>query len=287
MKIGIITDSATGFSLEEMKKYPEITVVPLVIIDHEKIYDDNEVDITSDQIYQKMIKEKRVLKTSQTNRENLREIFNKALKKYDQILFLPIAKAASGQYESAKVIEPEFNNKVYIYETGAAMVPLKFMALIASHLAKEGKSLPEILKSLDNFRLTYECYLAPNNLTYLARGGRAQSFLASAANLFKLKTILKCKEKIARHKGLIRTMNASIRTMLELTTEKIKNPYDETLYVIDGWCDKDLLDQAVKAAQEKGFKNIKVEPLCNILKTHTGDNTIGFSIVPNQWIKEV
>jgi len=48
-----------------------------------------------------------------------------------------------------------------------------------------------------------------------------------------------------------------------------------------------LLDKAIAKAQELGFKKIKVEPLCNILQTHTGDNTIGFAVVPNKYNIEV
>lgn len=288
-KIGIVTDSSTGLSLEEIKKYSELFVVPLVIIGEDnQVYEDNHIDIDSERIYQAMIKDDKFLKTSQTNREKLRHFWVETLKKYDKILFLPIAQAASGQYDSAVVLqkEPEFKNKVTVYETGAASVPLKAMALIALKLAKENHSIKEIIKALDEFRLTYECYLTPDNLSFLVRGGRIPSSLAHVANFLRLKAIIACKEKIKNQK-IKRTMSSAIKEMLELIIEKTKNALEQTLYVINGWCDQALLDKAIANAQELGFKRIKVEPLCNILQTHTGDNTIGFSVIPNNWDIEV
>lgn len=288
-KIGIVTDSSTGLSLEEIKEYSDLIVVPLVIIgENNKVYEDNHRDISNKKIYQAMIKDDKFLKTSQTNREKLREFWNEALKKYDEILFLPIAQAASGQYDSAIVLqqEAEFKNKVTVYETGAASVPLKAMALIALKLSKENHSVKEIIKALDEFRLTYECFLTPDNLSFLVRGGRIPSSLAHVANFLRLKAIIACKEKIKNQK-IKRTMSSAIREMLELVVERTKNAFEQTLYVINGWCDKKLLDKAVAAAKELGFTKIKIEPLCNILQTHTGDNTIGFSVVPNKWDVEV
>lgn len=288
-KIGIVTDSATGLSAEEIMKYSDLVVVPLVIIGEDnQVYEDNHTDINNEKIYQEMIKNDKFLKTSQTNREKLKSYWIDTLKKYDEILFLPIAQAASGQYDSASVLqkEEEFKDKVIVYETGAASVPLKAMALIALKLAKENYSIKEIIKNLDEFRLTYECYLAPDNLSFLVRGGRIPSSLAHVASFLRLKAILACKEKIKNQK-IKRTMAHAIKEMLELIIEKTKNAFEQTLYVINGWCDQKLLDKAIEKAHELGFKKIKVEPLCNILQTHTGNNTIGFSVVPNKWNIEV
>lgn len=288
-KIGIVTDSSTGLSLAEIEKYSDLMVVPLVIIaENNKTYEDNHRDIDNKKIYQAMIKKDQFLKTSQTNREKLREYWTKALKTYDEILFLPIAQAASGQYDSASVLqqEPEFKDKVVVYETGAASVPLKAMALIALKLSQENYDIKEMIKVLDEFRLTYECYLTPDNLSFLVRGGRIPSSLAHVANFLRLKAIIACKEKIKNQK-IKRTMSSAIKEMLELIIEKTKNAFEQTLYVINGWCDQKLLDKAIASAEELGFKKIKIEPLCNILQTHTGDNTIGFCVVPNKWNLEV
>lgn len=288
-KIGIVTDSATGLSLEEIKRYSDLAVVPLVIIGEDnQVYEDNHVDINSKKLFHEIISENKFFKTSQTNREKLRTYWNQALKKYDMILFLPIAQAASGQYDSASVLqkESEFKDKVVIYETGAASVPLKTMALIALKLSKEDYSIKEIIKALDEFRKTYESFLTPDNLSYLARGGRMPSSLAHVANFLRLKAVLACKEKIHNQK-IKRTMTNAIKEMLELIVERTKDVFEQTLYLVNGWADDKLLNKAISQAKELGFKNIKIEPLCNILQTHTGNNTIGFSVVPNKWGIEV
>ncbi len=141
MKIGIVSDSATGFTVEDMKKYPEIIIIPLNIIEGENAYDDNNIDIDSETIRKKMIDEHCILKTSQTSRGKLEQYWDNALSKYDQILFLPIANNASGQYASSQVLQKEekYKNKVHILETGAASITLKFMVLIAFTLVKNGK----------------------------------------------------------------------------------------------------------------------------------------------------
>lgn len=288
MKIVIITDSSAGFSLEEMEKYPELTVIPLIISDPKGIiYEDNNKEINSDTIFEKMIKEHLYLKTSQTNRAVLAQYWEQALTKYDKILFLPIANNASGQYKSAMVLQKEdnFKDKVYVLETGAAMIPLKYMSLIALKLSKEGKNIDDILKTLSEFRKTYECFIAPNDLRFLSRGGRLPKGKAIMGNILKFKPILKCKEQIILTKP-VRTLSGAMDKMLE-TIINIKNATKETIYIIDGWCDKKIIDIAISKVKQLGFTKYKIEPLCNILKTHTGNNTIGFAFVPNQWITEV
>lgn len=289
MKIGVVTDSSTGFSLEEMKKYPELTVVPLIIIDSksEKYYEDNNKEIDSDLIFHKMITEHLHLTTSQTNRAVLDQYWEKALTKYDKILFLPIADNASGQYKSAMVLQAEdkFKDKVYVLETGAAIISLKYMSLIALKLAKAGKSMDDILKALTEFRKNYECFIVPNDLKFLSRGGRLPKGKALIGNILKFKPILKCKEQIIMTKP-VRTLSGAMDKILE-TIISIKNATKETIYIIDGWCDKKILDIATNKVKQLGFTKYKIEPLCNILKTHTGNNTIGFALLPNQWITEV
>ncbi|WP_342253309.1 DegV family protein [Spiroplasma endosymbiont of Zeiraphera isertana] len=287
MKIGIVSDSATGFTVEDMKKYPEIIIIPLNIIEGENAYDDNNVDIDSETIRKKMIDEHCILKTSQTSRGKLEQYWDNALSKYDQILFLPIANNASGQYASSQVLQKEekYKNKVHILETGAASIPLKFMVLIAFTLVKNGKKIPEILGILNKFRKTYESYIAPNDLKFLARGGRLPMSKARIGNFLRFKPILRCKETIDNI-GRVRTLSKAMEEMLDIIT-KIKDVTKETIYIIDGWCRKDIIDEAIKKVKNRGFTKYKVEPLCNILKTHTGNNTIGFSVVPNQWVKEV
>lgn len=287
MKIGIVSDSATGFTLEDMKKYPEIIIVPLSIIDGDTTYDDNNIDIDSKAICSKMIDEHCILKTSQTSRGKVTQYWDNALSKYEQILFLPIAKSASGQYRSSQVLQKEekYKNRVHILETGAASIPLKFMVLIAFTLAKQEKKITEILEVLNKFRKNYESYLAINDLKFLARGGRLPVSKARIGNFLRFKAILKCKEKIDNI-GRVRTLSKAMEEMLDLIT-KIKDVTKETIYIIDGWCRKDIIDEAIKKVKNRGFTKYKVEPLCNILKTHTGNNTIGFSVVPNQWFNEV
>lgn len=287
MKIGIVSDSATGFTLEDMKKYPEITIVPLSVTAGVDAYDDNNVDIDSETIRSKMIDENQILKTSQTSRGKLAQYWDKALLKYEQILFLPIAKNASGQYESSQILQKEekYQNKVHIFETGAASIPLKFMVLIAFTLAKQGKKIADIEAVLNNFRKNYESYIAPSDLKFLARGGRLPMSKARIGNFLRFKPILRCKETIDNI-GKVRTLTKAMDEMLDLIT-KIKDITKETIYIIDGWCKKDIIDNAIKKVKELGFTKYKVEPLCNILKTHTGNNTIGFSVVPNEWFNEV
>lgn len=288
MKIGIISDSSTGFTTEEIEKYDALTIVPLVIIDAQgNIYQDNNKEINTDELFLKMISEHNHLKTSQTNPTILKTYWDKALQKYDQILFLPIGQKASGQYQTAKLLQKsaEFKNKVHVFETGAASVPLKFMSLIALKLANQNKNMTEIISVLNNFRKNYEFFLAPNDLRFLSRGGRLPSGIATLGNLLRLKPILKCKEDIKKV-DQVRTLNGAMNKMLDLIM-KVKDATKETIYIIDGWCDKKIIDKAIEKVLYLGFTKYKIEKLCNILKTHTGNNTIGFSIVPNELINPV
>ena len=293
MKIAIMSDSAAGFTKTELERYSDIIIVPLVIIENGIIvYEDNQVAITRDQLYQKMINDKYEIKTSQTNREDLRKIWLKTLETAEQILFLPIAKAASGQFQLAESLanSAEFFGKVHVFDTGAADIPLKFMVFIAYKLASENKVITEIVAILKKLKQNYECYITPYTLKYLTKGGRAPAAIVSLSSFLRIKAIIKCKETIEKA-AIKMTHNGAITDMLKRIIYNAKEHQIDIIkypiYIIDGLCSQKLLDEAENKARSYGFTKIKSSYLCNILNAHTFKETIGFAVFPNDIIKEL
>ena len=190
MKTAIITDSNSGITQKEAKELG-IFVVPMpVLIDSDIFYED--LTLTQEQFYEKLKSNVRV-STSQPNPEHVGEIWDKALKDNDQIVYIPMS---SGLSETCHTLqhyaetEERFNGKVFVIDNQRISVTQKQSVFDAMKLAKEGKSGKEIADWLMNTKMKSSIYIMVDTLKYLRKGGRLTPAVAAIGTLLRIKPVL-------------------------------------------------------------------------------------------------
>lgn len=116
-KIGMMTDSHCGISKEEAERLG-IWVLPMPFyLDGVCYYED--VTITREEFYRRM-KQGAKVSTSQQSPEAVMEMWDRMLKEYEKILFLPISSGLSGACETTMMIaeEPEYADRVLVVDNG-------------------------------------------------------------------------------------------------------------------------------------------------------------------------
>ena len=113
MKTAIVTDSNSGITQKEAEQMG-ISVVPMpVLIDGELYYED--ITLTQEQFYQKLKSDAQV-STSQPNPIDVGDIWDKVLKDYDELVYIPMSSGLSGSCQTAVMLsqEEEYEGKVFV-----------------------------------------------------------------------------------------------------------------------------------------------------------------------------
>ena len=190
MKTAIVTDSNSGITQKEAEQMG-ISVVPMpVLIDGELYYED--ITLTQEQFYQKLKSDAQV-STSQPNPIDVGDIWDKVLKDYDELVYIPMS---SGLSETCNTLshyaetEERFKNKVFVVDNQRISITQRQSVIDGLELAKEGKSGKEIAEWLLNTKMTSSIYIMVDTLKYLKTGGRLTPAVAMIGTLLKIKPVL-------------------------------------------------------------------------------------------------
>ena len=190
MKTAIVTDSNSGITQKEAEQMG-ISVVPMpVLIDGELYYED--ITLTQEQFYQKLKSDAQV-STSQPNPIDVGGIWDKVLKDYDELVYIPMS---SGLSETCNTLshyaetEERFKNKVFVVDNQRISITQRQSVIDGLELAKDGKSGKEIAEWLLNTKMTSSIYIMVDTLKYLKKGGRLTPAVAMIGTLLKIKPVL-------------------------------------------------------------------------------------------------
>ena len=110
----------------------------------------------------------------------------------DQILNIAMADGLSGTYRSAEAAAQLCDNAedITVVNTRTLCGPHRYMVEQAVKLAKEGTSLEEILRWLNERMDSAKSYLMPEDFDYLRRGGRLSPLVSHVGKLANLVPVM-------------------------------------------------------------------------------------------------
>ena len=187
-KIAIITDSNSGITQKEAEQLG-IFVVPMpFMINGEDFFED--INLTQDQFYEKLAEDASV-STSQPTPESLLTLWDKVLKDYDQIIYIPMSSGLSGSCQSAYMLaQEEYEGKVFVIDNQRISVTQRQSALDAKAMADAGYTAEQIKDKLLEMALDASIYIMLDTLHYLKKGGRITPAAAALGTLLGLKPVL-------------------------------------------------------------------------------------------------
>lgn len=227
MKTAVITDSNSGITQKEAKKIG-ISVVPMpVLIDEDIFYED--LTLTQERFYEKLKSSVRV-STSQPNPEHVAEVWDNALKTYDEIIYIPMS---SGLSETCHTLqryaetEERFNGKVFVIDNQRISITQKQSVFDALKLANEGKSAKEIADWLMNTKMKSSIYIMVDTLKYLKKGGRLTPAVAAIGTLLRIKPVLQIQGFKLDTYAKVRKLTDAKDTMISALKNDLKTRFKE------------------------------------------------------------
>lgn len=218
MQIAIVTDS-TAYIPEEVRKRHGIHMIPLSVIFGDESYRE-EIDMTAESFWEEIKRQKELPTTSQPPVGEFVELFESLSKEYDAVISIHLSSGISGTYNGAVTAGQMVDSiKVYPYDSEISCMAQGFYAIEAAKMAKEGKSLEEIIARLDEIKKSMDAYFMVDDLSHLQRGGRLTGAQALIGNLLQLKPLLHFVDKVIVPYEKIRTRKKAIQRIYQLFDE--------------------------------------------------------------------
>lgn len=188
MAIRIITDSGSDIKQNIAKKWG-IEVLPLSVrFGNEEYLDD--ITLTADQLYERMIETGEIPKTSQVPPYDFEKAFAAAVDAGDTVICITSSSGMSGCYQSACIAASKFGDKVTVIDSLNVCASLCAFVRYAEGLVKMGKPLDDIVHRLERDKRRLHVISLVDTLEYVWKGGRISKTKALMGNLMHIKPII-------------------------------------------------------------------------------------------------
>ncbi len=288
----IVTDSNSGITQEEGKKLG-IYVIPMPFTINSEEYLE-EVSITQEKFFEFLEKGADV-KTSQPSEYYLEDLWNKLLKDYENVVYIPMTSGLSSICENAKQYAKKYNGKVLVVDNLRISAPQKISVYEAVQMVKKGKSAAEIKEYLEERKDKYSIYITLKTLKYLRRGGRITPTVAALGDMLKLKPILYSRGLRFDKFAIARTFKQAKKKMIDKIKKDLETEFKEEyqqgkIAMLIAY--SKIKDEALQFKEEieKEFPNMKVlyvDPLSLSIACHTGAGTLGIGICVCDYLANV
>ncbi|WP_068792663.1 DegV family protein [Brevibacillus laterosporus] len=278
-QIAWVTDS-TAYIPADLREKHDIYVVPLEIIFSDGTYRDG-LDMTPEQLYEKIEKTQEVPKTSQPSLGNFVELYETLKKKYDCAIAVHVSSKLSGTLNASQSAAMLAEFPVEVVDSKTMSYPITHMILQGMKMAKTGASPEKIASSLRLIAEKTESYILLGSLDQFYRGGRMNGVQFFMGNLLQIKPIMRIRDGIFEVYEKIRTENKAIVRMLAQLDQAMQKQQIKNVQILHG----NVMEkaQALKKRIKEKYQDVEVMvgPISSTIGVHAGQGTIALS-----WINE-
>ncbi|MCF3943435.1 DegV family protein [Oceanobacillus alkalisoli] len=274
MKIAVMTDS-TAYIPEKIREELNIHMVPLSVVFDDTSYRE-EIDITTEEFYEKLKNYKELPTTSQPSIGYATEKLEQLAEDFDAVISVHLSSGISGTFQTVlSAGEMVEGIDVYAYDSEASCFVQAFYVYEAVKLSKENKTPEEIIARLDEMKQSMRAYFMVDDLTNLTRGGRLSNAQAIIGSLLQVKPVLHFVDKLIVPFEKIRTRKKAINRiigMLESEAEKGKD-----LKVCFIHANDEESARALERDFNQKFPNIEtsISYFGPVIGTHLGEKAVG------------
>ena len=186
-KIAIVTDSNSGITQERAKELG-ITVMPMPFFVNGKLHYED-IDFSQEDFYRALTDNTVTVSTSQPSPGEVMALWEKLLKNYDEIVYIPMSSGLSASCGTAQSLAEEFGGKVQVVNNQRISVTQYQSVLDAMSLADAGYDAAGIRECTGTAEIWIPVYILWwIHLKYLKKGGRITPAVALIGNGFKSET---------------------------------------------------------------------------------------------------
>lgn len=276
MGIKIVTDS-TSYIPEELLKEYDISVVSLNVVLEGKSY--REIDLKNEEFYKKMDESGEIPTSSQPSMDELLKLFKEKVSEGHDVVSVFLSSEMSGTYSSAHlvkemVLEEYPDAKIEIIDSRSNCMQMGYSVLEAAKLAKEGKSIEEVVEAAKKVIDTSRFLFVPDTLKYLKKGGRIGGAAALFGTILQIRPILTVENGTTTVFDKVRTKKKAIDSILNKVVSDANEKGIGGIIVHHINCEEEGLALA-KRLEEKLGVQVGIQSIGPIIGLHVGPGSIG------------
>ncbi|OAT83939.1 fatty acid-binding protein DegV [Bacillus sp. MKU004] len=273
-KIKIVTDSTGDLTEKEINDL-DIHVVPLSItIDGETYLD--RVELTPSSFLEKMRNSKELPKSSQPPAGAFLEKYDELGKDGSIILSIHMTGNMSGTVRSAESAAEMSSSQVKVVDSRFISRGLAFQVIEAAKLAKAGKSLEEILRSIEEIRNKTDLFVVVDTLENLVKGGRIGKGRAMIGSLLNIKPIASLAGGEYTPVAKVRSHSQVVKYLTSQFVDDVKEKTIRGVGLVHADGMKLAQNIKNKIKEKTGFDEFEIGETTPVISTHTGIGAIGF-----------
>ena len=272
MKICISAESTIDLPQSLLDEYG-IKTIPFTVLLGEKAGLDGEV--TPPEIFDYVDRTGVLPKTSAINEMQFEEYFSKLLKEYDAVIHISLSSEISSACFNAMNVAQGLKG-VYIIDSRSLSTGIALEAIYASELVKEGLKPEEIVAKVKE-RIPYnQTSFVLATVDYLHKGGRCSSMAKLGAQLFRIRPqILMQDGKMSPGKKYMGKQLGCVENYVRDTLAEFNNPDLSLVFVTHSHATPDMVEEAKRQLQERGFKRIVETVAGATISSHCGPKCLG------------
>ncbi len=257
-KIGLILDSASGYSKAELNKKGH-AFIPLQISVNGDVKKAG-IDITLQEIYKAMEDKKNVeIKTSLPTGNDIEAAFDWILERCEKAIYISISARLSGTNNAARTVQKlndKYMERIYIHDSEYSSPWSNIYLEDFERLINEYDDIEEIEKILNLANPHMFGVLAPGDIYWFYKGGRISKTQYIAGSLLKVKPILTLengtlnKDKIEKARGIPKAI-AKMVEMIEPKVNELKEKGIPFKIMNMASSDPSFTDEMAKKIEEK------------------------------------
>lgn len=276
MAVKIVTDSTSDLPKQIAEQYG-ISVVPLKVLFGDEEYRDG-IDLTNEEFYTKMARQKELPTTAQVNPGEFEEEFSKHLDNGDDVIGIFISSKLSGTYSSA-VMAKEILNKgrIYVIDSKSATFGLGLLVIEAAEMAAQGIDAEEIYQRIEILKDQVVFYGVIDTLEYLKKGGRLSATSAIAGSILGIKPIISLIDGAVAVIGKARGRKKAFLWMMGDLKENHVDLNGKRICIAHAMAPEGIKELKQLILHQHKPKELVEFSLGPVIGTHAGPGCIGFS----------
>lgn len=280
MSCAIVTDTNSGILEKEARELGVYIVYMPVIIDGTVYAAGNEI---SPEDFFEALRTKENISTSQASPGEMKEVWDKVLETYDELVYIPMSGALSSSLQTARVMAEDYNGRVEVADNGRIAITQKQSVIHALKMAKKGKSAAEIRARLEETKADGIIFLSVEELEHLKRGGRITPAVAAIGTLLNIKPLIVIRndklDQFAKVRGTKQCRKKELEA-IKAEADRYKAEGKKLIYMTAGSFTDPAEAEKWRQEVQAIFPNehILYDPLSFSVSVHTGINAAGVAI---------
>lgn len=279
--IAIVADSNSGMTQERAEKLG-FFILPMSFMVNDKVCYEG-IDLTHEQFYHALSTNAQV-STSQPTPAEVTDLWNRVLREYDQIVYIPMSSGLSASCATATALAEDYNGRVEVVNNQRISVTQYQSMLDARALADRGMKAKEIKETLEKEALNSSIYIMVDTLKYLKKGGRITPAAAALGTLLRLKPVLTIQgEKLdafAKARTVKQGKDMMIKAVEHDLASRWNDPAAEGMHLMMAHT---MNYEAIQEFSEEAKalfpgKEILIDPLPLSIAVHIGPGSLAFAV---------